>query len=182
MLPATARQGLRAFDGHVRQARVSRSVFRAAYKELCARIWVELELLAQAARQVESRPPQDLVMRTVLLRLELVVLVDSCRTPQWRCMLPVEQRDRLCSMLTDLLAALYVDPQDLRTGIADAQDRVLDELLPESESGPRLADLASACELGPSSNCAAHELISLIEAQATDRACAEPVAESQFAG
>lgn len=147
-----------------------RPVFRAAYKELCTRIWIELELLAQAAGQVERCPPQDLVMSAAILRLELVVLVDSCRSPHWRCMLSAEQCDSLCSTLTDVLAALYVDPEQLRTGIAEAQDRVLDELLPESEAGPSLADPASACEPGQGYHPAVDELVSLIEARAAARA------------
>ena len=149
---------------------MSRPVFRAAYKELCTRIWVELELLAQATRQVENCPPQDLVISTAILRLELVVLVDSCRSPHWRRMLSAQQCDSLCSMLTDVLAALYVDSEHLRTGIAEAQDRVLDELLPEFEAGASLADPISACELGQGSHAAVNALVGLIEAQAVRRA------------
>jgi hypothetical protein len=139
-------------------------VFKAAYKELCTRIWIELELLAQAAGPVESGLTQHLIMSTVILRLELLVLVDCCRSPRWRRMLSAEQRDSLCSMLTDVLAALYVDL------IAEAQDRVLDELLPESEAGPSLADPVSGRDLGRHSHPAIDELVSLIEAQAAARA------------
>lgn len=102
-------------------------VFQAAYKELCTRIWIELELLAQA----NTSPPQELTMSTAILRLELIVLVDSCRSPRWRHLLTTEQRDSLCSMLTDVLAALYVDLDHFHTAITAAQDRVLDELLPD---------------------------------------------------
>jgi hypothetical protein len=70
-----------------------------------------------------------------VLRLELVVLPDACRSPHWRSMLSVEQCDCLSSMLTDVLAALYIDSQHLRGGIAAAQHRVLDDLLPQSEVG-----------------------------------------------
>ena len=131
-----------------------RPVFTAAYKELCTRIWIELELLAQ----VKSDSPQDLAMSTAILRLELIVLVDSCRSPRWHDMLSEQQRESLCSVLTDVLAALYVDCEYLHTGIAAAQDRVLDELQPDSESGRR------------SSLVAVDELIRLIEAQAAARA------------
>ena len=133
MLAASDWREIRAYDGDLARpgAQTPRPVFKAAYKELCTRIWIELELLAQAA----DRPSQDLVMSTAILRLELVVLVDSCRTPHWRRMLSAEQRDSVCAMLTDVLAALYVDSEHLYTGIAEAQDRVLDELLPESAAG-----------------------------------------------
>jgi hypothetical protein len=126
-----------------------RAVFRAAYTELCTRIWIELELLARAAEQVENGPAQDLEMSIEILRLELVVLMDSCRSLHWRHLLSAEQCDCLSSTLTDVLAALYVDPEQLRMGIAKAQDRILDELLPEPEAGPALTDSPSACELVP---------------------------------
>ncbi len=102
-------------------------MFQAAYAELCTRIWIELERLVQ----LESRRPQDLDLRTAILRLEFVVLIDSCRSPSWRSMLSAQQRENLCSMLTDALSALYVDSERLRDGIEAAQDRVLCELLPE---------------------------------------------------
>ncbi|HEY4211789.1 MAG TPA: hypothetical protein VGM84_09940 [Steroidobacteraceae bacterium] len=106
-----------------------RPVFTAAYGELCTRIWTELELLLA---QLESRPAQDLDMRMPILRLELVVLMDCVRSTSWRSMLSAEQRDSLYSMLSDVLAALYVDSEHLRAGIESAQDRVLYELRPES--------------------------------------------------
>jgi hypothetical protein len=161
MLAATDRREIRAHDGDLSRpaAQMPSSVFRAAYKELCTRIWIELELLAQGARQVNSSPPQDLMTNTEILRLELVVLVDCCRSPYWRCLLSLEQCDSLCSMLTDVLAALYVDSEHLSTGIAEAQGRVLDELLPESGDEP-----------GEDFPPALKELVSLIEAQAAARA------------
>ena len=170
MLAAADWRDLRTCDGSlgpgdpwVSRPQTPRPVFEAAYRELCTRIWIELELLAQA----RSCPPQDLVMSTAILRLELVVLVDSCRSPQWRRILSAEQRDSLCTMLTDVLAALYVDSEHLNTGIAEAQDRVLDELLPEP---------TSAYEPGQGSQSqpapAVHELVSLIQAQAAARRAA----------
>jgi chromosome condensin MukBEF MukE localization factor len=77
-------------------------------------------------------------MAAEILRLELIVLVDFCRSPHSRGTLSAEQCDSLCSMLTDVLAALYVEPECLTDdAIAEAQDRVLDELLTESEAGAR---------------------------------------------
>ena len=148
---------------------IARRVFKAAYRELCARIWLELELLAQSAARFAGSAPPRLAMSTAILRLELVVLVDSCRSPNWRCMLSVEQRDSLGSLLTDVLAALYVDSEHLCMGIADAQDRVLEELVPQPETGPAPADSVSACEGGMQANAAVHELVTLIEAKAAAR-------------
>jgi len=151
-------------------ARTPYPVFKAAYKELCTRIWIELELLMQSAQQVDIGRPRDLVMVTAILRLELIVLVDSCRSPGWRSMLAAEQCESLCSMLTDVLAALYVDSEHLRKGIAEAQDRILDELQPAPEAWRSPPDPASHVPLGRSSHSAADELVSLIEARAASRA------------
>jgi hypothetical protein len=141
--------------------------FRAACRELCVRIWIELELLAQAVVQTQRHyPPRDIVMSAAILRLELVVLVDSCRTAHWRSMLSVEHCDSLCSMVTDVLAALYVESGHLSDAITEAQDRVLDELLRESAARSPLADLPSVCELGQGSDPAIDELFRLIEGQA----------------
>lgn len=174
MRAATNRRetGVRVGNASPLRARVSRPVFRAAYKQLCTRIWIELEFLAQAAARVDRRPSQDLVMSSEILRLELVVLVDSCRSPYWRCMLSAEQCDSMCSTLTDVLAALHVDSEHLPTGIAEAQGRVLDELLPEPEAAASLGDPESVRELGAGSEPALKELLSLIEAQAAAHAIA----------
>ena|ERR1700761_6577825 len=102
--------------------------FRTAYEELCTRIWTELELLGLAAEPGENRPARDLVMHAAILRLELVVLVDCCRSPRWRDMLCAHQCDTLSAMLRDVLAALHVDSEHLPAAIAMAQDRVFDEI------------------------------------------------------
>jgi hypothetical protein len=173
MLTAMDRREVRGLDNDVGRlgTHVPRSIFRAAYRELCARIWIELELLAQVSRQIESPPTYDLVMSAAILRLELVVLVDWCRSPQWRSgILSGEQCDRLCSMLTDVLAALYVDSNDLRAGIPAAQSRVLDELVAETDDGPSLADPGTAQEFTPGDENTVNELIALIGAQAAGRA------------
>ncbi len=144
--------------------------FKAACRELCARIWIELELLAQAAGQVETNGrPRDITMSAAILRLELIMLVDSCRSVHWRSMLSVEQCDCLCSMLTDVLAALYVESEHLSGAIPEAQDRVLFELLTLSGARSPLADPAPVCEIGQGSSPAINELLRLIEAQAAAR-------------
>lgn len=63
-------------------------------------------------------------------------------------MLSMEQCDSMCSLLTDLLAALYVDPESLRAGIAEAQGIILDELQPATEAGLSGTDPVPAAELG----------------------------------
>jgi hypothetical protein len=123
--------------------------------------------LAQAVVQTQRHePPRDIVMSAAILRLELVVLVDSCRTAHWRCMLGAEQCNSLCSMLTDVLAALYVESGYSSDAITEAQDRVLDELLQESAARSSAADPSSLSELGQDSDPAINELIRLIEEQA----------------
>jgi hypothetical protein len=54
----------------------------------------------------------------------------------------------MCSLLTDLLAALYVDPENLSAGIAEAQGIVLDELQAAAEAGFSWTGPVPAAELG----------------------------------
>jgi hypothetical protein len=176
MLAVTGRREVFASHGSLSQE-PSSPAFRAAYRELCTRLWIELELLAQATQRFEGPHPHNLTMRAAILRLELIVLVDSCRSSHWRRLLSEAQSDRVCSMSTDLLAALYVDSEHLSTGIANAQERILDELMPQSEPG-RSPGLNLECELDLEPefepNSAVHELISLLEAQAAARATRRP--------
>ena len=169
MLAALDRPETSVRHGSLSQLRLQTPtpVFRAAYRELCVRIWIELELLATAAgRMQRPYPSRDIVMCAAILRLELIVLVDSCRSARWRCMLCVEQCNSLCSMLTDVLAALYVESGYLSEAISEAQDRVLDELLQESAARSSAAEPPSLSELGQDSDPAISELFRLIEAQA----------------
>lgn len=154
MLAALDRPETRVCHGNLSGLRqIPTPVFRAAFRELAARIWIELELLAQAAGRIEQHgPPRDITTCAAILRLELVVLVDSCRSAHWRCMLSVEQRDILCSLLTDVLAALYVDSEHLSDAITAAQDRVFDELLTEPGTLLHLAGRESVCEPGQGSS------------------------------
>ena len=130
MLAATHWQEIRTCNPSLAGDPTPSPAFRTAYEELCTRIWTELELLGLAAVQLDSRRPPDLDISAAILRLELVVLVDRCRSPRWRLMLTAEQCDTLCAMLTDVLDALDVDADDFATGIAIAQNRVLDEIEP----------------------------------------------------
>ena len=116
MLAATAQREIRPSNGNLRHlgTRLPLPVFRAAYKELCTRIWIELELLAQALAQVDSGPPQDLALSSAILRLELVVLIDSCRSP------PV---GAACYPQTNAIARLLPAPSSKRAPSCAARVR-----------------------------------------------------------
>jgi hypothetical protein len=131
----------RADHGHDRRpapAATAPPAFGEAYADLCSRIWSELATLDDAvasavAHEADERH-RDLGLDAEILRLELIVLVDSCRSARWRLsLLTAEQCDRMCSMLTDVLAALYVDEDGLAAGLADAKDRVLEEFMTATE-------------------------------------------------
>lgn len=128
-------------------SRGSHPAFHAAYRELCTRLWLELEQVAQSLGPTSHAP--DAEQSAAILRLELIVLVDASRSARWRStLLAAEQCDRLCSMLTDLLAALYVDAQDLPAGLADAQDRLLDELIGEARPASSAPVPICRCQRG----------------------------------
>ena len=151
MLAAAHRQDTPANDvkPDPSRARPPALVFTAAYAELCSRIWAELALLADAASPVDGSPAADLEMRAAILRLELVVLIDACRSARWRVrLLTADQCDRMCALLTDILAALYVDPDGLPAGIADSQDRVHAEFLAERAGAAARARAGTRCACG----------------------------------
>ena len=112
---------------------VPAAVFAVAFTELCGRIWLELERLSQ---QLEPSALPDASCELVLLpaatlRLELLVMLDACDSPRWRAMLATDQRRNLRLMLTDVLEAIAVTPEDLtRHLIERAQDRLLDVGVP----------------------------------------------------
>ena len=62
--------------------------------------------------------------------------------------LSAQHRDSLSAMLTDVLAALYADLDQLCAGIAQAQNRILDELLPEQEAATPPAGLLARANSG----------------------------------
>ncbi len=172
MLAATQRQDFPAPPGATGRARAPDAVFRAAYQELCTRLWLELELIAQSLREPDPTEPTDPDTTASLLRLELVVLVDACRSARWRSMLLAGTHcDRMCGLLTDVLAALYVDTDGLAGGVADAQERLLDELLVEQNSAdadhPGTADAPDDVPADPGIEA----LISVVREHATALAC-----------
>ncbi len=111
--------------------------FREAYADLCSRIWSELAVLDDDLGRAGPSADEDLALRAPILRLELLVLVDACRSARWRLtLLSADQCERMCAMLTDVLAALYVEDDELAAGLADAKDRVLEEFLTETDRQP----------------------------------------------
>jgi hypothetical protein len=98
--------------------------------ELCARIWWELERLAnwRDCATVPGDPTLELLSET--LRLELVLIVDSCESASWMLMQDIGVRRCLSAMSKAVLSLLAVSPTALtRRVIECAQDRVFDEAL-----------------------------------------------------
>jgi hypothetical protein len=64
------------------------------------------------------------------LRLECLVLLDSCESLFCRSLIDEAQQDSLQAMLMDVLDAIALMPDELtRCAIEQAQDRLLDEVL-----------------------------------------------------
>jgi hypothetical protein len=98
--------------------------------ELCGRIWWALERLAQLCDLAVNPGDSKLLLSAATLRLELLVIVDSCESTSWGTMLVASERRNLCSMITDVLGAIAVSSDKLqRSHIECAQDRVFDEVL-----------------------------------------------------
>lgn len=104
--------------------------FAAALVELCARIWLELERLAEWSERV-SAPAESpkLLLKAETLRLELLLLLDSCDSAFCRSLLDAEQRQILRRLVLDVLAAIEFAPDGLeRSAIEQAQDSLLGEV------------------------------------------------------
>jgi len=109
----------------------SKEAFAAACIELFSRLWVELNALSAAADPAGA-PPADLPSqpRDEILRLELILVLDACRSEQWRMMLDRSQRLALECLLRDVLDALNSSSAEFPcTPIEWAQNRLLDALL-----------------------------------------------------
>jgi hypothetical protein len=113
-----------------RQRKLSRTIYAAALIELCGRIWAELESLADLWEQSDiADAPSVLLMSAATLRLELLVMLDSCDSVLWRSLLEYGQRQNLRSMLIDVLETIAVTPDLLKRQVIErAQDRLLDEV------------------------------------------------------
>ena len=112
------------------QSRLSTLPFAAALVEVCARIWLELERLAESSERV-SAPAESpkLLLMAETLRLELLLLLDSCDSAFCRSLLAAEQRRILRRLVLDVLAAIEFAADGLeRSAIEQAQDRLLGEV------------------------------------------------------
>jgi hypothetical protein len=114
----------------------SKEAFAAACIELFSRLWAELNALS-AATEPARAPPADLPShpRDEILRLELILVLDACRSEQWRMMLDRSQRLSLECLLRDVLDALNSSSGEFPcTPIEWAQNRLLDALLEHCET------------------------------------------------
>jgi hypothetical protein len=128
---------------------LSTTLYAAAVIELCARVWLELERLAELCQHGgNSDAVAFLALRAATLRLELLVLSDACDSPLSRSRLSGEQRASLRSMLSDVLNAIAFEPDTLtRNSIGQAQDRLFDEVLAQYSTAALSTALA---EFAPS--------------------------------
>jgi hypothetical protein len=108
------------------------STFAAASIELYSRLWLELE------RLIESLETDQADRRVVLVRLELLVLLDACESPRWQGMLSAEQNAELRSTLLSVLHALAeLSSLPVDDVIAEAQNCLLDAVLNQLDVAAR---------------------------------------------
>jgi hypothetical protein len=101
-----------------------------AVVELCGRIWLELEHLAQLNSHASTPQESSLELAAETLRLELHLIMNACESSAWVFMLSPEVRGRLHSMSGDVLGTMAVTSDALTLGVIEgAQDRVFDEML-----------------------------------------------------
>jgi hypothetical protein len=109
----------------------SKEGYAAACVELFSRLWAELNALSATAGP--ARAPlaiHSADSRDEILRLELILVLDACRSARWRMMLDRSQRLSLESLLRDVLDALNAWSGEFPcTPIEWAQNRLLDALL-----------------------------------------------------
>jgi hypothetical protein len=98
--------------------------------ELCGRIWLELEHLAQLNGGTRTPENSSLDLAAETLRLELLLIMDACESASWAFMLDANVRRGLLAMSRDVLATIAVGLNELTLGVIEcAQDRVFDEAL-----------------------------------------------------
>ena len=101
----------------------SKEAFAAACIELFSRLWVELNALSATADPAHAPSAE-------IIRLELILVLDACRSARWRMLLDISQRLSLECLLRDVLDALNSSSDELPgTPIEWAQNRLLDALL-----------------------------------------------------
>jgi hypothetical protein len=105
----------------------------AATIELYSRLWRELErALDLFARQAEFTVGADASdSPLVVLRLEILILLDACDSQAWQSMLGTERRLALRAILESLLASLapLQAERDPCYVLARAQNQLLDAVL-----------------------------------------------------
>ena len=122
---------------------VSGEAYSIACINLFWRLWVELEQVSAA----EDLAPR---IRTELLRLEVVVLLDACRSERWRLKLDVLQRSTLQLIMEQVLDALNSAPELLpKAAIERAQDCLLDAVLGHCALVPAICVLRKSRTLHP---------------------------------
>lgn len=105
----------------------------AAIIQLYSRLWLELEalcnlMLGEAAKS--GKAPSGVEARLEIIRLEVVLLLDGCRSARWRSLLRPEQ---LAALRADLDAVL--DSLDSPAGVPgfdgifSAQNRLFDAVV-----------------------------------------------------
>jgi len=99
----------------------SQEAFAAACIELFSRLWAELNALSATAGSARADE---------ILRLELILVLEACRSARWRMLLDISQRLSLECLLRDVLDALNSSPEEFPcTEVEWAQNRLLDALL-----------------------------------------------------
>lgn len=108
----------------------SKEAFAVAHIELFSRLWVELDSMCGMLDSLRVRSMGLISERVEILRLELILLLDACRSARWRTLLDTSQRLSLQLLLSDVLAALNQAPDEVPRGpIEWAQNRILDALV-----------------------------------------------------
>lgn len=104
--------------------------FAGACIELFSRLWEELESTAAVASVGRDKDGTSCVRRLEILRLELVVLQDACRSTRWRMLLDSEQRRAVEGLVREALEGLTTgfDEAPLQA-IARVQNCLLDAVL-----------------------------------------------------
>ena len=109
----------------------SKEAFDAACIELFSRLWVELNSISSAADPIRTSSaglPSNLQIE--ILRLELILVLDGCRSARWRTLLDKSQRLCLECLVRDVLDALNSSSEEIPcASIAWAQNRLFDALL-----------------------------------------------------
>lgn len=115
-----------------------KNVFVCACIELFTRLWVRLESLATDDHWHSTPADSAFDRRAELFRLELIVLLDACRTTRWRMLLDGAQRHALERCLSEILDCLNTRFEEAPLpAIERAQNRLLDAVLEQARVLPR---------------------------------------------